>query len=251
MKKLHTFIVEKKEKIRVEEPQQDGNILVKFVENTVPVKIAFKKPDRKEDEEYTLVYDAEFSKALTSGIATYDMMRKAWLNSGGFEAEVDIEYLDNLFKNLNKLQNEYQKLILEKASDDELLELENKIKDINKKVIEYREREQVFFSKTAESRAQKKTVTWCVLNLMYIEKEVDGKIEYIPVFPGMNFETKKNFYYDVIEESDDSFEEAVFTKAFYFVQTWITNTSIKSDDFITLEEIIDDHIRESTNKIKP
>lgn len=251
MKKLYTFTVEKKEKVRTEEPQADGNILVKFIDNSFPVKIAFKKPDRKEDEEYTLVYDAEFSKALTSGIATYDMMRKAWLNSGGFEAEVDIEYLDNLFKSLNKAQNEYQKLYLEKASDDELLKLEIELKEINRKILEYREREQVFFSKTAESRAQKKTIVWCVLNLMYIEKEIEGKTEYVPVFPGMNFEAKKNFYYDVVEESDDSFEEKVFTKAFYFVQSWITNNSIKHEDFVSLEEVIDDHIRESSNKVRP
>lgn len=251
MKKLYTFTVNKKEKLRIEEPQDDGNILVKFVDTSVPAKIVFKKPDRKEEEEYILVYDAEFSKALTSGIATYDMMRKAWLNSGGFEAEVDIEYLDNLYKKITKLSNEYQKLLIEKASEDELLKIEADIKDTNQKIIDYREREQVFFSKTAESRAQKKTIVWCILNLIFLEKEIEGKTEYIPAFPGMNFEAKKNFYYDTIEENEDSFEEAIFTKAYYFVQAWITNTAMKQDDFKQLEEVIDDHLRGSAEKVKP
>jgi hypothetical protein len=249
MKKLYTFSINKIEKIETKTKQEDGSILVTFKDEITPVKIAIKKPDRLETDEYQLVYDAEYSKAILSGVATIDMMRKALLNAEGLNAQVDMEHMDNVFRDLQKYQNTYQKLVFDNAPESEVLETEEIIKNLTKEVMEYKEREESFFSRTAESRAKRKTIFWCVLNLLFFERIVDGKEVYEPVFEGSTFESKKSLYYNLIEESDDSFEERVFQKGYFIIQSWISGTTIEGDDFALLEQIVDEHI--AANKPTP
>jgi hypothetical protein len=241
MKKLYTYTVNKTEKVEKRTKQKDGSFILTYEDKVEPIKIAIKKPDRLETDEYQLVYDAEFSKAIVAGVATKDMMRKAYLNAEGLEAQVDIEYLDNVFRDLQKNQNLYQKMIIDGVEGKEIEDLEAKIKDLTQKAMEYKEREEAFFSRTAESRAKKKTIFWCALNLLFYQREVDGKEVFDPVFQGSNSESKKTCYYNILEDSDDSIEERIFEKGYLLIQNWISgNTSV--EDFEMFEKIIDEHV---------
>lgn len=236
MKKLYTYTVNKTEKVEQRETKKNGSVVLTYEDKITPVKVAIKKPTRDETDEFQLVYDSEFSKAVIAGVATVDMMRKAYLNAEGLDANVDIENFDSTFRELQKDQLLYQKSIIDGKSPEDLKELEEKIQKSTNFITEFKTREEAFFSRTAESRAKRKTIFWCALNLLYYE--VDGKYE--AVFQGSNFESKKSFYYEVLEENENSLEEKAFEKGYLLLQSWINSDSMTESDFAMLESIIDD-----------
>lgn len=241
MNKLYTFNVNKKVKEEKRESNPDGSITLTYEDKLEPVRVFIKKPTLRERDDYSFVYDVAFSKAVTAGIQTWDMLRKSLLDSGGLDSRVDIEHLDKILKESQDLQAEYERLKDAGIEGEDIDAIQEKISKINKDYLTFQEKERSYFSKCAEARAQQKTIKWCVLNLLFYDVNPPTY-----VFQGLNDESRENSYYELAEkhenDSEDCVELKAFDKAFLFLEGWIKGTLKNEDDFKNVEEFIDAYV---------
>lgn len=237
MNKLYSFKVDKIEKKELREEKEDGSVVLTYEDVSVPVGVTIKKPTVREKEHLSMIFDAAYSSAITGGIATESMMRRALLDSGGTESKLDVEYLDNIAKQAQNLQVEYDLAVKNGTSDEELDKIQEQIKSINDEYLQYREREQSIFSHSAEARAQKKTVLMSVLNLLFFEKD-NGDHSY--VFPGLNEEARENTYYEMAEndQATKTVEMRAFERAYVLIDGWLKGQIKSPEDFKMMDDFV-------------
>lgn len=205
MKLLYTFTVTKKELVEESTPQEDGSTVVRKVEKDVPVEIRLKLPSRRDREQIAFIYDGEYGKAIKGGLQPVDVLRRCLLDSGGAIAQKDLERAEELLKLIRVKENERTLAIVENENAD-ISTLEEELKGMYNEfqVLEKLQRE--IYSRSAESRAEMKTVEWCVLSMTYCGDAW--------VFPGVTDESRLTTYYDFCDDEENhKWEIEAYNKA--------------------------------------
>ncbi len=196
MKILYTIKVSRKEKVEERTENEDGSFTVKNVDKDVPVEVHLKLPSRRDREEISLVYNAQYGMALGKGLQTADVVKRSLLDSGGIIARQDLERADEILKMYQQKENEIIEAKLEGLSVEDL---EQERRELSAQFAELEEPQREIFSRTAEFFAESKTVEWCVLNLSYFKTDKD----YYQVFGGATPDSKLTTYYDWCDEEDN------------------------------------------------
>lgn len=242
MKSIYEFKVNKKVKKQIEEITDAGK-LVKEIEEEIPVKIIFKRPNRPESEEADSVSAIEYSESIRKGILTKPLLEKLYDEKGGFLAENYESKYGKLLAQFFELENEYRRLDFKenKTAEDKtkISETAAQFINIQRELQGIESARNNLFQNTAETRAQNKTILWLTLFLTYIQE--DESKEPIPFFESKSkdyveaFKEKRDDYDKKIEEDQD-FYYRVIDKMAFFVSLWYMGKASKEEDFKRIED---------------
>ncbi len=202
MKELYSFIANKKVQGEERTQNEDGSFTVKTVETLEPRKVFLKKISRRDLEEISLVYKSNYGLAIARGVPTQETLRKSLMDAGGIVSNQDYQRAEVIMLEMDKIN----KAILAGEAPDELVaRLENLALELE--AIQNLDRE--LYNKTAEAYADDRTTLWAALNLTFWD---DNKSH---VFPGVSFEAKMNFYYQISDDPEDyEYEIGILRKAY-------------------------------------
>ncbi len=197
MKILYTLQLARTEKVETKTDNGDGSFTTKLTDHSIPVQVYLKLPSRRDREEISLVYNAQYGMALGKGLQPADVIKRSLLDSGGIVARQDLEVADDILKQYNQKRNEIIAAQLEKLPTDEL---EKERLELAAQFERLEQPQREIYSRTAEFYAESKTVEWCVLNLSYYSQDKD----YLPVFPGPTHDSRLTTYYEWCDEDDNA-----------------------------------------------
>jgi hypothetical protein len=193
------------------------------------IGVFIKLPGRREIEQMRVIQSAEFGKAVAMGCQSQESMRTAILDQGGFAyAKADLEELDKILPELNLTRNEYQKVKLEGG---DTTELEQKFHALFSQVQVMEGRLLEVYQHSAEKVAERETVLWAVLNLLFWD---NGK----PVFDGQVDETRKNNYYKAFDEPEKHTAEVAAFELGYLIMEAFLFKGISEDKIPEYAELI-------------
>lgn len=255
MKEIYSFRVNKLVKKQVEEQTTEGK-LVKEVEQDVPVKVVFKKPNRAESEEADTVSAIEYAESVRKGILTKPLLEKLYDEKGGFLIDDYEGKYNSLLGQFFEVETEFQNLNFKETKtaeeEEKLKELAARFVKIQSSIQSIEGARNSLFQNTAETRAQNKTIFWLVLFLTYIQEEEDK--DPIPLFVGNSFKEKVENYDKQMEENN-SFVYRVTEKMSFFVALWYLGRATTKEDFEKIderlnppvEEVVEEKLEETQN----
>ncbi len=226
-KEIYSFKVNKKVKKEIIEEQGDTKI-TRSVEALEPVTIVIKKPTRQDSEAADKEYAIEQSSAMRAGIYTKAMVHKM-LETQGF-LDSHRKTLEEQGKRLQEIETEFQELHFktekEEADKIRLRELESEWDRINVKLQELANSLESAYQNTAESRAERKVITYLTLLLTNTKDGENLK----PIFKGDSYEAKLK-HSDALIENGDPFYSELADKAGLVVGLWYLNKAQTTEDF--------------------
>lgn len=244
-KELYKFTVFEDKEVFVEETKIDEvsneeiTIKKKVIEKS-PTVIVLKKPTRRQAEEADLEYSVEMSKCIKKGILTKAMLAKKYSDTGGLMSETESQRLVDLYKEIFDLQLDSSKLeaVIEKTDEIKTRQEEilTKITDSRNEIVNIESGYRALFDHTADSKAQNKVLTWYILNLSYIKRELDSDAK--PLYKGKDFEEKMTDYYDQ-EEKNTELYKSISKKITTLIAFWFFNQASTEEDFKELDRKIE------------
>ena len=194
-------------------------------EETKEYTIRLKQLSRRDKEDISVVYNAEYGKALSKGLAPHMTLRKNAIDSGGLLAKQEVERAEEVYRAVFAKGNELQLAVAEKRQEDEISKIQQEIDDLWKEYQNYERPSAELYSRSAEFEAEKNCVTWAVLNFTYV---LNGEREE-ELFPGSIADSRFNYYCECVDNNKE-LEKIVFDKSYgcYF-------QAIKSPETATKE----------------
>jgi hypothetical protein len=195
MKILYVITVNKAQKVEETTDNEDGTKTVKTVDKLTPVEICLKLPSRRDREEISLVYNAQYGIALGKGLQTADVVKRSLLDSGGVITRQELERADEILKTFIQKKNE---LVAAEMEGADTTDLKQEIEDLTNEFTELERPQREIYSRTAEFYAESKSVEWCVLNMCYYKMDKD----FYQVFDGPTTDGKLSNYYAMCDEPE-------------------------------------------------
>jgi hypothetical protein len=234
MKELYSFDVKREveEQVPYTRKGKNGPIeSTKKVKKTLKNRIILRKPSASDVENAEFFYGQKFNEYINAGFLTRAMLSKKMGDIGGMSSKTTEEQVQSLI-----MENVDASRIIQFYGGSKTLSEEQtkKLEDAKLKYAETKRaihdfetslREQ--FNQTADSKAEQKLVEWFVFNFSFFEEEVDKKKEVFPIFEGEDYNDKRNFYLELIEEDSD-IEDVNFIK----------NKKIFEESFQTLIRVV-------------
>lgn len=205
---LYEFTVAEKSEKEVQKIKvidgQETKVLEKEITET-PVKILFKKPGRRDDEEGDLFYSKKMHEFMKAGILTRAMMANKYKDTGGFVSEATAKEYGETVLHYIELEKEIALLKATKkqtAKQKEKVEnLEKEFAATQKKIIDLQTYQDSLVKESADDKAQDERLRWYALNFFYVQKDEEDEPE--PYFKGETYEEKLNSYYELEDEMSD------------------------------------------------
>ena len=242
MKTLYQFKINREieETVKEKSKDKDGNEVTTDKKTTVNKEVQFgiKKANRKLYEEAELFYGVKLSEGIKAGLLTQPLLAKRYKNDGGSMSESEKKRYAEIYYDLILKQDQLEQIKLnleERPEQDRAREaaaIMTDIVDLQRELQGFESDQSTLFDQTAENRAKNMVIMWWVLNLSYIKGEED----WIPVFPGTEYEDKLESY-DKIEEESDAFNTEMVKKLAYFITFWYMNGISSEEDFKRIEEV--------------
>lgn len=208
MKVLHEF----KQKIGSGDSEKEYTVKLKDI-------------SRRDKANLAVVYNAEYGKALSKGLAPNSTLRKRVLDGGGLLTKSEIEKSEELYRSVISKLNEKTSLTAE-GKTEEANSLNTEIEDLWAEYQEYEKPANILYSRSAEFEAEKNSVMWAIFTLTYINKdEVDRE-----VFPGATHDSKLNYYYECLDQEKE-LEIDIFDKAYACFAQAIKNPDSKNEEY--------------------
>lgn len=205
---LYEFaVIEKSEKEVPKTKTIDGQE-VKVIEKEIvetPVKVFFKKPGRRDEENGDLFYSKKMHEFMKAGILTRAMMANKYKDTGGFVSEATSkEYGETVLRYI-ELEKDIALLKATKkqtAKQKEKAEnLEKEFAATQKKIIDLQTYQDSLMKESADDKAQNELLRWYALNFFYIQKDEEDEPE--PYFKGETHEDKLDSYYALEDEMSE------------------------------------------------
>jgi hypothetical protein len=230
---IYEFTVDKSEKKKVEvkrKNKETGEVETILQNKTVktPVKFLIKKPTRRLADEAEIYYSIRLSKAIKMGIVTKAMLIKKYADTGGALSENESKNLLKSIKELNDLENEYKLLKATKKKEDEkrIEELELEISKLKRHMIDLESSLQSVYQHTADSKAERETLLWYVVNLAKYVNEDGDEVDW---FEGFDSEEKLESFYEKYD-TEEGFDFEVVSKISKVVGYWFYSQESSPED---------------------
>lgn len=205
---LYEFTVSEKSEKEVQKIKiidgQETKVLEKET-NEIPVKVFFKKPGRRDEEEGDLFYSKKMHEFMKAGILTRAMMSNKYKDTGGFVSEATAkEYGETVLRYI-ELEKEIALLkATKKATAKQKEKVENLEKEFaatQKKIIDLQTYQDSLMKESADDKAQNELLRWYALNFFYVQKDEEDEPELY--FKGETYEDKLDSYYELEDEMSD------------------------------------------------
>tara|TARA_B100002019_G_scaffold259974_1_gene245718 strand:+ start:626 stop:1603 length:978 start_codon:yes stop_codon:yes gene_type:complete len=246
---LHTFNYTKDVEVETEESVkgEDGKETIKIKKENVEKQytVGLKSPNRRQYDEAELFNGVEISKGIKSGMLTVSLLRKRYVDDGGFMSEEEKGEYALIYIDLQNKENELQSLRLnfkdlkDQEKKDKITQVTLEIAELRRKLFEFETQRNEIFEQTAEARARNKTILWWVLHLSHIR---EGEGEWVPLFNGGNYEERLESYDEIVERDEDEKLDEAVQKLAYFTSFWYNGQIKSSKDFEQISELIDINI---------
>jgi hypothetical protein len=204
MKTVYEFIVTTEREVEETTTKQEGDKIVTEtvkVKKRVPTWFAFKQPSRMEKELAEEERAAWWSRYVEKGILPEALLLKRYADYGGILSEEDRKYYQNLRSEMILTQQEWRELYInDKTNEVRKRELADKLADIQERLVQFEQEQDVFFSNTAEAKARAKLIEWLVMHLSYVK--YDENKEWEPYFKGIVTEEKIKSYDKLVDAQD-------------------------------------------------
>jgi len=240
MKELYSFNIKKEVVTEISTETPEGT-LMKKKKSKVPVKVILKSPSRLDKEQAYSFEATEWSKAVSSGLLTKQMLNRLYSDNGGVLSKEEVKYSNGLIESYNDKVREFQKAHADGKKDEELIVLKGEISDLYSQIQTIDNSREELFKNSAETHAKEKTIVWLVLFLTFVENE--GKT--IPFFGEGDYETKLNNLY-TMSDSDDEFNKKVIEKASLYISFWYYGKLNDKADF----EFLDKELEKNSDEPK-
>lgn len=238
---LYEFTVqEKTEKISKVKKEIDGKTLT--VEETEivesPVKVFFKKPNRRDEEEADLF----FAKRMSGYVKDHNLMTKAMLynkykDSGGLVSEETVKDVVKVYARIGEVANEIA--VLEAANKKpspkqkaKLDSLKEEYASLQKQVIDLQQYQNSLLAQTADSKAENDLYYWYIFNFTFTQKDEEDPVRLVQ---GTDFESQKDYFYSLEEEPTDLYNQ-MKKKVDLMAAIWLYNKGILPEKFKELME---------------
>jgi hypothetical protein len=242
MKKLFEFRLDREIKETVSESSKNdkGETVTteKEVVKEIKQKVLLRKPTRSLFDDAELFYGVKLAEGIKAGLLTRALLAKRFSNDGGVLSEDDKDRYAELYLKLYEVQLDAERLSStpeKKRSKSDQEKLDNLLEDssdLRRQLTDFEMAQSSLFEQTAENRARNKTILWWVLHLSHLEDD-DGNVT--AVFEGKDFEDRLDSY-DVIESSEDEFDETLLQKLIYYVSFWYVGRVTSQEEFEKLLE---------------
>lgn len=231
-KSLYEFtITQEREVDETTKREEDG----KTISETVKVKkstkvwLSFKKPSRPERELAEEERAAWWSRYVEKGILPQAILLKTYANSGGILNKEDYAYYRTLEKEFLDTQKKIQEMYVnEKDKVQEIAQLEMRFMDIRNLLLEFEQKQSVFFDNTAEAKAKAKLINYLVLHMSYVK--FDETKDWEPFFKGVTIEEKQE-YFDKLEEDNDDLLSKSYQILYFVATMFSTQGGFHKDSF--------------------
>lgn len=234
---IYKFSIPKIVEVEETTENEDGSKTIKKVNKEVPQDFFVKKASRLDLEEKDFYYNQEYHRYFKAGILPEVLLRKLYGNENGIFTEGEKqEYVDlyiNLGTNLSKIrQLEEKKEGITEEEKDNIKNLYEENRKIQKEIGEYESAKQSVFENSAEALSHNKTIFWCILNLLY--KEENGK--FVRVFDGDTHDERAEAYdkiNEILEQDneDSKFYSQLIERASFLISLYYMNPLTKVSEF--------------------
>ena len=230
MKKVYEFEVLREENVEVKEDKIEKGeaiTITKTVKKEVPVKFFIKMPGRSLQNEASLYYSSEVSKALRKGLMSVTMLNKRYSDDGGIYSKEEQQEIEDLQKKLETLikEKEILKDKKKKTTEDKkkLEEISEEMDKATPRLIEINQSQMELYKTTAEYYAQEQTMMYWVCFLSYNEDET-------PFFGDESFD-KRVEEYDKLQDIEDEFYKDVAFKFVLLTSFWSRNQDATKEEY--------------------
>ena len=205
---LYEFTVNEKSEKEVQKTKIIDEKEVKVLEKEIvekPVKILFKKPGRRDEENGELFYSQKMHEFMKAGILTRAMMANKYKDTGGFVSEATAKEYGETVLHYLELEKEIALLKATKKQTPKQKEkaenLEKEFAATQKKIIDLQTYQDSLMSQSADDKAQNELLRWYALNFFYIQKDEEDEPE--PYFAGEKYDDKLDSYYALEDEMSE------------------------------------------------
>jgi hypothetical protein len=230
MKKVYEFEVLREENVEVKEDKIEKGeaiTITKTVKKEVPVKFFIKTPGRSLQNEASLYYSSEVSKALRKGLMSVTMLNKRYSDDGGIYSKDEKARIDKLQKTLETLIKEKDEISKKKkntsAEKKRLEAIDKELDDTTPELIDFNQAQIELYKTTAEYYAQEQTMMYWVCFLSCNEDET-------PFFGEESFD-KRVAKYDEIQDLEDKFYKDVAFKFVLLTSFWSRNQDAAKEEY--------------------
>jgi hypothetical protein len=192
------------EGVEVEAPYKEK------IKKEFPIIIRINSPTRRQVQECELERSIEFSKLIKLGLLSKAMLLNKYDANGGIVSESDKKIFEEIDNKLKQLQIDLSNLT--NSPDPKTDENNNKIRDLNRQIAELRRiavdkhaSYYTLFESTADNKADSKAILWYTLNLTQIKDTSIKNADFVPFFPGKNFEERETKMFDYEENKDQTY----------------------------------------------
>ena len=242
---LHVFNNTKEVEVTKEEKSKDseGNEVTtsKLVKEEKTISVGIRKPTRRMHDDGELFHGVELSKAIKAGMMTVNLLRKRYVNDGGYMADDEKNEYAMLYLETTQKENELQKLrvnleaLSEEEKEDSVTKVTLEIADLKRRMFDFETQRNQLFEQTAEARARNKAIMWWVLFLGYTREGEEE--EWKPLFNGDTYDEKYESY-DELQNLGDPFFDEVSQQLAYYISFWYNGQLSEPEDFSRAGELI-------------
>lgn len=213
MKELYSFKVETDIVVETPYTKKTKNGEKEYTKKTkkkVDNKVIVYKPTISDIEKAEFFFGQKYNEYINAGFLTKGMLE-------GMMTKNSTDLVDDQLKEALLQNIDASKVIefyggsktLTEDQKNKLREAEEKKAEAEAVIVRFEATLRDQYSQTADVKAENKMIEWFIFNFSYYEEEVDGKKEVFPIFGGINFDQKRDFFLEVSEEKDEIEDEDV------------------------------------------
>ena len=214
MKELYSFEIEREVEVEIPHVKKVKGKTVdttKKVKKNVPYRIIFQKPNKSDIEDAEFFYSQKFNEFINMGFLTRAMLNKKMGDNGGVVSKDFTEELQRLIKenmDANRIVEFYGAAKdLDNEQKNKLEEAKSIIAITQKQIMDYETAITQQYNHTADVKAEHKLYEFFIFNFSFFEESIKGEKKLFPIFEGEDYDEKKDFYLEILEDIDDIEEE--------------------------------------------
>lgn len=231
---LHTFTIDKVQKVKKTETEKDESgkdiEVTREEEEKTPQTFKILNPNRKIQDDSSIFYSVKVSEGIKLGLITKAYLMRKFQQDGLLASDEEKKQYTENYSRAIVLEIELEKL----KNDDSLNEAEKKLKQENmeqeyvklkEKIFEYENVQNSLFDNTAEKRASDLLSIWFLLHLLHFGE--DGKE--VCVFGAGSFDERIEKLNEIEDSENEFLISAVEKGAFYIGQL---NAGVKKEELV-------------------
>lgn len=167
-------------------------------------KIVIEKPSVSDVEKAEFFFGQKYNEYINAGFLTKAMLLNKIGENGTSMVSEEVSNAVTEYLEASRVIQFYSGA--EKLTEDQKKKLEEakkKFAETQMIVHEHETHIRGQYSQTAETKAEEKMIEWFIFKFSYYEDEVDGEKTYFPLFEGVNFEEKRQFFMSLSEDKED------------------------------------------------